>query len=68
MVYTTDLDREGELSDANSKGEARCRFIPTNSGFFPIKHAARQRQVKNHTLNLQHPSQKQYNYTKQMTV
>jgi hypothetical protein len=63
------LTREGEPLQANSKGEARCRFIPTHSGFFSIKHATnkapkhekdRQKHLSSaspfHAFNLQRPS------------
>jgi hypothetical protein len=38
------LTRGGEPLQVNSEGEARCRFVPTHSGFFLIKQVANETQ------------------------
>jgi hypothetical protein len=47
VIYTIGLDREGKPSRGNPKGEARCRFISTNSGFFLDQARSTKSQAKN---------------------
>jgi hypothetical protein len=67
VIYTIGLDREGKPSRGNPKGEARCRFISTNSGFFLDQARSTKSQAKNTPLtfsayNIHHG--KQHNFTK----
>jgi hypothetical protein len=67
VIYTIGLDREGKPTRGNPKGEARCRFISTNSGFFLDQARSTKSQAKTppftfSAYNIHHG--KQHNFTK----